>query len=316
MMHWKRRSAAHAQSHDEAPPDASWDFVEGDEIVAGRHAVRLLGGGRRFEAYLAWDDQLLALVVVKILRPDQMDDPAALAALATEADMLERLRHPAIMRSFDAVLEGARPHLVLEYLDGPHLSSLLRNYDVALDQTLSLGVQLCSAAHYMGTQGVVHLDIKPRNIIMAGPPRLIDFSVALPTCDLAGVSAPVGTTTYMAPEQCDAARFCELGTASDVWGIGVTLYWALASESPFPEPALEEDAALELRYPQLVHEPAPLPADVPPALAELIGGMLAPGAAQRPTAGQVAAELEPLIVALPRPQLSRFRLSTKTKTRR
>jgi serine/threonine protein kinase len=316
LMNWRRTIAAVAEPHSGAPADASWDFLEADEIVPGRHAVRLLGGGRRYEAYLAWDDQLLALVVVKILRPHQVDDPAALSALAVEADMLERLGHPAIMRSFGALLEGARPHLVLEYLDGPHLSSLLRNYDVALDQTLSLGVQLCSAVHYLGTRDVVHLDIKPRNIIMAGPPRLIDFSVALRTDELAGVSSPVGTTTYMAPEQCDPARFHKLGSAADVWGIGVTLYWALASESPFPEPSLEEDAALELRYPQLVHEPAPLPADVPPALAELIGGMLAPRAAQRPTAGQVAVQLEPLIIALPRPQLGRFRLSTKTKTRR
>ena len=312
-MNLTRRSATHAEPGNAAPAAASWDFREGDEIVPGRHAVRLLGGGRRYEAYLAWDDELLALVVAKTLRPDQVDDPAALAALAAEARMVERLRHPAIMRSFGAVREGARPHLVLEYLDGPHLSSLLRTYDVALDQTLSLGVQLCSAVHYLGAQEVVHLDVKPRNIIMAGPPRLIDFSVALPASELAGVSAPLGTTPYMAPEQCDPARFHELGSASDVWGIGVTLYWALAGRSPFPEPSLEEDAALELRYPQLAYRPAALPADVPAALAELISEMLAPRAEQRPTAGQVAARLEPLVAELPRPQLGRFRLGTKTR---
>ena len=149
----------------------------------------LLGGGRRFEAYLAWDDQLLALVVVKILRPDQVDEPAALAAIAAEARMLERLRHPVIMRSFDAVVDGARPHLVLEYLEGPHLSTLLRTSVVAIEQALSLGLQLCSAVHYMGTRDVVHLDVKPRNIIMAGPPRLIDFSLALRTGELADVSS-------------------------------------------------------------------------------------------------------------------------------
>ena len=263
--------------------------------MPGRHAVRLLGGGQRFEAYLGWDDRLLALVVVKILRPDQVDDPAALAAIAVEAAMLERLRHPAIMRSFGAVVDGARPHLVLEYLDGPHLSSLLRNYDVALDQTLSLGLQLCSAVHYMGTRDVVHLDIKPRNIIMAGPPRLIDLSLALRTGELAGVSSPIGTPRYMAPEQCDPDRFHELGGATDVWGIGVTLYWALAKDSPFPAPASEKDASLEQRYPQLAHAPAPLSADVPAALAELIGATLSPRAQDRPAAGQVAAELEPLV---------------------
>jgi serine/threonine protein kinase len=312
-MNWKKTSLALATRLGEAPPAASWHFREGNEIVSGRHAVRLLGGGERFEAYLAWDDQLLALVVVKVLRPDQVDDPAALAALASEAAMLERLRHPAIMRSFGAVLEGARPHLVLEYLDGPHLSTLLRTFDVALDQALSLGLQLCAAAHYMGTRDVVHLDIKPRNIIMAGPPRLIDLSLALRTGELAGVASPVGTARYMAPEQCDPARFRELGSATDVWGIGVTLYWALSKGSPFPAPASEEDASLELRYPQLAHAPAPLSADVPEALAELVRATLSPRAEDRPTAGQVAADLEPLMAALPRPQLGRFRLKTKTR---
>ena len=312
-MDWKKPFATRVEPGNEAPPNASWGFREGDEIVPGRHAVRLLGGGQRFEAYLAWDDWLLALVVVKILRPDQVDDPAALSAIAAEAGMLERLRHPAIMRSYGAVLEGARPHLVLEYLDGPHLSSLLRNYDVALDQALSLGLQLCSAVHYMGTRDVVHLDIKPRNIIMAGPPRLIDLSLALRTAELAGVSSPVGTPRYMAPEQCDPARFHELGSATDVWGIGVTLYWALAKGSPFPSPAAEEDAALEQRYPQLAHAPAPLSPDVPQALAELVRATLSPRAEDRPTAGQVAADLEPLMAALPRPQLGRFRLKTKAR---
>jgi len=316
MMNLTRRSATHAEPASAAPPDASWDFVEGDEIVPGRHAVRLLGGGRRYEAYLAWDDELLALVVAKILRPDQAGDPVALTALTAEARMVERLRHPAIVRSFGAVPEGPRPHLVLEYLEGPHLSSLLRNYDVALEQALALGLQLCSAVHYLGAQGVVHLDLKPRNIIMAGPPRLIDLGLALRSSELAGVTSPLGTTTYMAPEQCDPARFPELGVATDVWGIGVTLYWALAGGSPFPAPSLEQEAALELRYPQLANAPAPLPADVPPALEELIGAMLAPSAQERPTAAQAAAALEPLLAALPRPRLGRFRLSAKTKTRR
>jgi len=313
VTNWKRPLAAPAKPRNEAPPDASWGFREGDEIVLGRHAVRPLGGGSRYEAYLAWDDQLLTLVVVKILRPDQVDDPAALAAIAAEADMLERLRHPAIMRSFDAVVDGARPHLVLEYLDGPHLSTLLREFDVALDQALSMGLQLCSAVHYMGTRDVVHLDIKPRNIIMAGPPRLIDLSLALRTGELAGVSSPVGTPRYMAPEQCDPTRFRELGSATDVWGIGVTLYWALAKGSPFPAPASDPNAALEQRYPQLAHAPAPLSPDVPPALAELIGATLSPRPEHRPTAGQIAAELEPLVAALPRPQLGRFRLRVKAR---
>ena len=313
MTDCKRQFAAPVKLGNDAPTGASWEFREGDEIAPGRHAVRALGGGRRFEAYLTWDDQLLALAVVKILRPDQTDDPVALTALRAEAGMLERLRHPVIMRSFDTVVDGARPHLLLEYLDGPHLSTLLRTSVVAIEQTLTLGLQLCSAVHYMGTRDVIHLDIKPRNIIMTGPPRLIDFSLALPTCELASVSSPIGTPKYMAPEQCDPARYHELGGATDVWGIGVTLYWALAKGSPFPAPAMEKSASLDERFPQTAHVPAPLPADVPTSLAKLIMAMLAPRPEQRPAASEAAAGLELLVAALPPPRLGRFRLSAKAK---
>lgn len=304
-----------AQPDDGAPRDASWGFREGDEIVAGRHVVRLLGGGVRFEAYLAWDDRLHALVVAKTLRPDQVDEPVALAAIAAEARVLESLQHPVIVRAFDAVVDGARPHLLLEYLDGPHLSTVLRTSAISIEQVLPLGLQLCSAVHYMSTRGVVHLDIKPRNVIMTGPPRLIDFSLALRTDELAGVSSPIGTPKYMAPEQCDPALFHQLGSATDVWGIGVTLYWALAQRSPFPAPSSDEGAPREERYPQLAHEPAPLPADVAPALAELVEATLAPRPADRPAAAQVAAELEPLVAALPSPRLGRFRVSARKGVR-
>ncbi|NLE22734.1 MAG: serine/threonine protein kinase [Actinobacteria bacterium] len=305
-----------AQPDNGTPRDASWGFREGDGIAPGRHAVRLLGGGVRFEAYLAWDDQLHSLIVVKMLRPDQVDEPAALAAIAAEARMLESLQHPVIVRAFDAVVDGVRPHLLLEYLDGPHLSTLLRTSAISIEQVLPLGLQLCSAVHYMGTQDVVHMDVKPRNVIMTGPPRLIDFSLALRTGELPGVSSPTGTPRYMAPEQCDPARFRQLGGATDVWGIGVTLYWALAQRSPFPEPSSDERAPMEERYPQLVHGPAPLPADVTPALAELVEATLAPRPEDRPAAGQVAAELEVLVAALPGPRLGRFRVSTRKGVRR
>ncbi len=107
-------------------PKASWGFGEGDEIVPGRHAVRLLGGGHRYEAYLAWDDELRSLVTVKIVRPDLVDHPGVLAGIAGEARALDRLNHPVIVRGFGAVLGGERPHLVLEFLDGPRLSTLVR----------------------------------------------------------------------------------------------------------------------------------------------------------------------------------------------
>jgi eukaryotic-like serine/threonine-protein kinase len=91
----------------EAPPSAEeWRLEEGDEISPRLLAVRLLGGGERYETYLARDEHLLSLVVVKVLRPHLVEDERAFRGLAAEAELVERLRHPVIVRSFGAVLEG------------------------------------------------------------------------------------------------------------------------------------------------------------------------------------------------------------------
>jgi serine/threonine protein kinase len=266
--------------------------------------VRPLGGGRRYEAYLAWDDDLYALVAVKIVRPDRVGDEASLAGLRSEIDVLGRLSHPVIVRAFDAAPEGPRPHVVLEFLDGPRLSTLIRRHGVVPEQLLPLALQLCSALHYMAGRGVLHLDVKPRNIIMAGPPRLIDLSVARRVDEVRAITSPIGTDAYMAPEQCVPERFARIGPPADVWGLGVTLYEALTARSPFPSP--EEAGA---RYPQLQAAPAPF-ADrrrVPPPLGDAVLSCLAPDPAARPAAGELAAAIEPMVDALPRPRLGMFR---------
>jgi serine/threonine protein kinase len=289
-----------------APAAKTWDFEEGDEIVTGRYAVRLLGGGHRYEAYLIWDDELMTLATMKILRPRLVADPGALAGLEREASALAALNHPAIVRSFDHVLSGDRPHLVLEFLDGPRLSTLLRRYGVIVEQLLPLALEVCSALHYMSAKGFVHLDVKPRNIIMAAPPRLIDLSVAVRVDDLHRIDMQVGTDAYMAPEQCDPTRFAEIGPPADVWGLGVTLFEALARTRPFPDPR-PDGGVLAERYPQLEAEPAPLPAAVPDALAELIRRCLEKAPANRPSARELAEQFEPSVAALPRPRIGLFR---------
>ncbi len=281
---------------------ASWGTAEGDEVVPGRRAVRLLGGGRRYEAYLAWDEVLYSLVVVKVLRPALAGDPATRSGLAGEVDVLGRLAHPVIVRSFAADLECNRPYVVLEFLDGPRLSTLLRRYGVVVEQVLPLALQMCSALHYMAGAGVLHLDVKPRNVIMAGPPRLIDLSVARRLDQVADITSPVGTDAYMAPEQCDPARFSTIGPPADVWGLGATLYEALTARQAFPR---EGDD----RFPQLRRRPEPFPdrRRVPPAVGDAVLSCLADDPAARPTAAELAETLEPLVDALPRPKLGMFR---------
>ncbi len=269
-------------------PARRWRFEAGDPIVPGRRALHLLGGGDRYEAYVAWDDRLHLPVVAKILRPHLVTDPGARAAIAAEAEALQRLDHPVLVRSFGAVLEGDRPHLVLEHLDGPRLSTLLRKFGpLAAEQAVPLVRWLASALAYIAAEGWVHLDVKPRNIVMTSSPRLIDLSVSRRTADARRITRNVGTDAYMAPEQCDPARFGQIGPAADMWGLGATLFEALTGRQTFP-------AARDDRFPQL-RVPAPsLPAKTPPALAEAVRACLVDDPARRPSALELDDLLEPL----------------------
>ena len=161
------------------PLHSRWEFREEDEIVPGLTALTLLGGGLRYEAYLAWHERLRSLVVAKVVRPDLVEDEATLAGLQREIELLERLNHPIVVRSFGGEAGGARPHVVLEHLEGPRLSSLQRKHGpLLIEQLVALAIEISSALHYLAAEGLVHLDVKPSNIIMGGPPRLIDLSVA------------------------------------------------------------------------------------------------------------------------------------------
>ncbi len=287
---------------------ASWSFAHGDEIVPGLSAIKLLGGGNAYEAYLGWDEQLFAPVVVKVVRPDQVEDPATLRGLERETDMVGRLNHPVIVRGFRAVLGGPLPHLVLESLDGPRLSSLVRRHGkLPLHQLLPLGLEMCSALHYLRASGVVHLDVKPSNIIMGSPPRLIDLSIARTVEAAAQLTHVVGTDAYMPPEQADPQRVGVPGPAADMWGLGATLFEAAAGYRPFADGVPDDDAPLTERFPQLVNPPYELPADFPEQVLKPVYACLEYAPANRPTPAELAGVLEPLVDALPKPRLGGFK---------
>ncbi len=275
----------------------AWELREGDEIAPGLLALRLLGGGSRYEAYLAFDERLHHVVVVKVLRPARIGDKSALRGLRSEAEVLARLNHPAIARLFRSGIDDEeRPHIVLEHVEGPRLSTLIRRFGpLESEQAAPLAVEIASALHYLHGVGLVHLDVKPKNLIMAAPPRLIDLSIAR-SLDAAGrLTVPIGTDAYMAPEQTRPSSGL-VGPAADVWGLGVTLYEALAGNPAFPRGSDDPDANLEERYPQLTHEPAPLPERVPSELAQAALAALAFEPADRPTAREVAEIVEPLLL--------------------
>ncbi|MGH2736243.1 MAG: serine/threonine-protein kinase [Actinomycetota bacterium] len=286
---------------------SAWGFHQGDQIVEGRYALELLGGGTNYEAYLAWDEHLFSTVVLKVVRPELVEDESVLRALSNEAAALERLDHPVLVRGFGAMLDGARPHVVLEHIEGPHLARLLRKHGpLPLEQLLPLGLHICSAVHYMNREGMLHLDVKPRNIIIGVPPKLIDLSVARTLERAAAITGTVGTDAYMAPEQCDPAGRGPVGIPADVWGIGATLYHAVAGRVPFERPDGYDRDDPGQRFPQLQGEAPPLdPRVVPPPLIEVIAACLAADPARRPPPSGIAMALEPLVARLPKRRVLR-----------
>jgi len=279
---------------------ASWGFDESDEIHPGRFVLKAIGGGDRYEVCLVWDDSLYALGVAKVLRPDQVEDEKALRDLDREADALQSLAHPTLVRSFDAVLDGPHPHVLIEHLEGPSLRRLIkRDGAITLQQLLPLAAHVAGALQYMANSGYVHLDVKPDNIVMGVPPRLIDLSIARTVERAATTTGPLGTDPYMPPEQCvgESAGSC-IGPAADAWGLGATLFHAVSGEKPFPRG--DRDSKGPERFPQLVEDPRPLSSRVPDELRTLIAQLLDRDPAVRPTCGEVIERIEPLVAELPR----------------
>jgi eukaryotic-like serine/threonine-protein kinase len=286
----------------------SWEFIEGDPITPDLTAMKLLGGGEAYEAYLAFDDITYGPVVVKVVRPAQVRDESTLRGLRREVETLARVNHPVVVRGLRSELAGDRPHVVLEQIDGPRLSTLIRRYGPLQEQQyVPLGVEVASALHYMRRLGHVHLDIKPSNIIMGAPARLIDLSVARTVEQAALLDHPIGTDPYMAPEQCDPPATGTPAPASDVWGLGATLFEAIAGYKPFDR-AVDGAVTLEQRFPQVVDFPYELPERVPADVAKVVYACLQPDPESRPLPHELAEALQPALERAPRGRLAGFKV--------
>lgn len=276
----------------------TWSFDANDEIDPNLVVVRHLGGGKRYEVFEAWDRTLSRNVAAKVLRPHKVSDDRSRAALAREAEVAGRLSHPNLIRFIRSNDAPPRPHLVFELVPATSVEDHLENVGpVRVPETCLLGIRMLAALQYMHDEHVLHLDVKPANVTMGDPPRLLDLSLARPGTTMR-LDREVGTPSYMAPEQC---RRETLTPATDLFGLGATLYEALAAMQPFSQGDDRADA-LETRYPQLIEEPVPLRElrpEIPRALEEIIRSCLATDPAERPqSAAECAARLTAVLESI------------------
>ena len=261
----------------------------GREIVPGTTVLEHLHRSNGLDVYDAFNDERACRVIVKALRPDRLRKPGAAAKLLREGRMLMRLTHPHIVRAYE-VHPGARPVIVMETLTGQTLDHLVTTARRPLGaaELANLGTHLASALTHLHASGILHLDLKPANIVAeATRAKLIDLSHARAP---GRVRAGNGTWCYMAPEQVHGG---EMTAAADVWGLGIVLHAAATGECVLAELAEELDddhPQLRARVPSLREDRPRLPT----ALIELVDACLAPEPADRPPLADAFRRLDAL----------------------
>lgn len=270
----------------------------------GYRTIELLRRGRDLDVYDVWSEERACRCVIKSVRPDRLHHEGAKRRLLEEGRLLQRLTHPHIVRAYE-VSDDPLPMVVMETLAGETLGHMIdRDAELSVPELAQLGLHLCSAIRYLHLHGVLHLDLKPSNVIAeCGRAKLIDLSVARAP---GPAHAGIGTHYYLSPEQ---ARGDVLGPAADVWGIGVVLFEAATGEPAFDDPDAPDDGDDDLDYdesgsesldegdyPQLtatarrVDELRPLPRE----LADLVAACLDPSPELRPSVDELMRRLEPL----------------------
>jgi predicted Ser/Thr protein kinase len=195
-----------------------------------------IGQGGMGVVWKARQIQLDRPVAIKLLRPELAADPSFAERFAREARALAKLQHPGIVAVHDYGEVLGLYYLVMEYVEGTDLRTLLER-GVDAEQALAIVPQLCDALQYAHEEGVVHRDIKPENILvdLRGRVRIADFGLAkLRTTDnsvrATSSGRVLGTPHYMAPEQID--RPGEVDHRADIFALGVVIYEMLTGKLP------------------------------------------------------------------------------------
>jgi serine/threonine protein kinase len=311
------------------PPPACLQAGDGNHLPErlGRYRiVGRLGGGATGQVYRAEDPNLNRVVAIKVPRfegppaggdqqtaPDREDQAQIRQRFLQEAKAAAAIHHQRLCPIYDVGEHEGAPYVVMAFVDGPSLASLLDRcgrYEDIREAVYVVG-QVAEALAAFHAHGIIHRDVKPGNILLDREclPVLSDFGLARGVEDPDPLAAPVrllGTPAYMAPEQVSRTSG-GIGPWSDVYSLGVVLYQVLTGRVPF------QGDALQVMY-SIASEQPPAPSqfrpDLDPALEAVVLKALAPHQEQRYASAQEFAK------ALAAWLLRESELATKRKIRR
>jgi len=222
------------------------------------------------------------------------EDPAAIVGFEMEQMILPRLAGPHVPRFIAAGDLADQPYIVMERIPGAPLRETLPNLPLPVAEVAATGARIATALHDIHRQHVVHLDVKPSNILFrpGGEAVLIDYGLAhhdqLPDLMQEEFRLPYGTAPYMAPEQVLGLRS---DPRSDIFALGVLMYFFATGTRPFGDP--QHLRSLKARLWRDPHPPRRLRPDIPPWFQEILLHCLEVNPAWRyPTAAQLAFDLQ------------------------
>lgn len=245
-------------------------------------ATAELGAGAMGTVYRAHDDVLGRTVAIKTLRAG--NDAGVRERFLQEARAIGAVHHPNILGIYDAGTEGDTPYLVMELASGGSLRERIRSGPLAVDAVRKIGIQIARALAAAHAAKILHRDVKPANILCTqdGAWKLADFGIArLPDSSLTITGQFLGSPSYAAPESLRAGEF---SPASDVYGLGATLYEALSGTPPYGAHDVQS------LFRKLEQEPPPLRerVAVPGPLGDAIMATLSRDPSKRPSTEQLA----------------------------
>ncbi|MBI5291497.1 MAG: serine/threonine protein kinase [Chloroflexi bacterium] len=248
-----------------------------ESLLSQRYKIiSQIGAGGMAIVLKAQDLSLGRTVAVKVLRESYTGDTELLHRFLQEARAAANLTHPSIVTVHDFGEDAGRYFMVMEYIEGPNLKTLIRDGGpFTLDRALDYATQICAAVGYAHRAGVAHCDLKPQNILVASDGRLkvTDFGIARVLAAIKpGEKNDVvwGSPQYFSPEQAAG----EAPTpASDVYAIGIMLFEMLTNRLPFQSDNPQTLALMHLR-----EDPPPLSmynAAIPDAMERIVSKVLA-----------------------------------------
>src|SRR5277367_5919252 len=252
-------------------PGASGTFLPPGTLLGTRYEiVQLLGQGGMGAVYKAKDLELERIVALKVIRPELAVHPDILQRFKQELILARQITHRNVIRIFDLSEANGIKFITMEFIEGQDLKSLVNEKGrLSFDESVRVTEQICLALEAAHSEGVVHRDLKPQNIMLDkhGRVAVMDFGIAR-SSEAGGMTqtgALMGTPDYMSPEQVMGEH---VDVRSDLFTLGIILYELLTGSMPYK--AESTQAAMFKRTREVPKPAKEADPKIPPLLSDVV----------------------------------------------